>query len=348
MSLEFSQELREKLMQMDFQAMNDASGQYQTLLKQEHTHLYIINMIYADIDRVLEQGQEWEEKYVQRLRSLFPTLPADRVMVLQLYITEEKGELLYDQLCKAPFEPDRDIYLIPWLIDLEQKKLRVPPNQPKKILHVNRVIEGIFDPDQTNTSIPIPSLQIQSSNIFFTLGLIVINGLLWVLMELAGGSTNHKVLLQFGANEVGRIIYRGEYWRLFTSIFLHIGVMHLLYNNFSLYLFGSRVEKYFGKIKFVIIYFVSGFLGSIASVGMAYYVGNLTTLSAGASGAIYGLLGATFALGRKTQRKIDDLSAYTIGIMIVVGVGIGFIYPNIDNTAHIAGLITGYLLGRRL
>ncbi len=348
MNKAFTTSLAEKLQQFDFQQISENHTNSITFLKQEHTHLYIVNLVPMQGMLNSDERKAWEQMYIQRIKKLSQQAPADRIMIIQLYITETKGDLYFQELCQYPFDPDQEMYFIPWLIDLEQKKLRIPPNQPKKILQIEKWIEQILDPQNTKETTKVMPLELKSTNLLLTLSLIAIHGLLWIWMERSGGSTDTKVLLQFGANEIGRILYYGEYWRLFTSMFLHIGVMHLLYNNFSLYLFGSRVEKYFGKMKFLIIYLFSGLVGSALSVLLAYYMGNLTNLSAGASGAIYGLLGATFALGRRTQRSIDQLSAYTIAIMIVVGLGMGFVYPNIDNMAHLAGLLTGYLLGRIL
>lgn len=342
----FIQTFIQKLTELDFYFMGGPDGYF--LLKQEHSHLYVVNLIEADPNQDLEQHQQQKQAYLQQIKEhIYSKIRANRLIVLQLYMTETGGDQIYEQLSDDGFYPDGEIHLISWLIDLEKNILRIPPHQPSKILQVETVIQSILQRESGERVLPFQPLEQKSNNILFTLGLIALNGIIWMLMELAGGSTERSVLIKFGANEMDRILYYGQYWRLFTSMFLHIGVMHLIYNNLSLYIFGSRVEKYYGKKKFLLIYLLSGLAGSIGSVGMGYIL-SVNILSAGASGAIYGALGATFALGQKTKRQIDDLSAYTMGIMIVMGLAMGFLYPNIDNTAHIAGLVTGYLLGRNL
>ncbi len=132
-------------------------------------------------------------------------------------------------------------------------------------------------------------------------------------------------------------IVDGEYYRLISSMFLHASLMHVVFNCLALRALGRDVEIFFGRSKFLIIYFISGFIGSLGSFIFSYRVG------VGASGAIFGLLGANLyllTLNPKLYKKIygtDMLSL--IGINIVIG----FMVPNIDNAAHLAGLVGGYL-----
>ncbi len=171
--------------------------------------------------------------------------------------------------------------------------------------------------------------------------LLGINIVVWLAMTIAGGSTDSQVLLDFGA-KYGPAILRGEYWRLFTSMFLHIGIMHLGFNSYALYALGPEVERFFGRGRYLVIYLLSGVLSSITS----YLISS--NLAAGASGAIFGMVGALAAfylhereaLGTLGRRRLNNLVS-----VVVINLIIGFTVPNIDNAAHIGGLVVGFLMG---
>ncbi|MFJ8063400.1 rhomboid family intramembrane serine protease [Psychrobacillus sp. NPDC096426] len=136
------------------------------------------------------------------------------------------------------------------------------------------------------------------------------------------------------------LISEGEYWRLVTPMFLHATFFHLLFNMFSLFLFGPELEQIAGKARFLTIYLLSGLVGNIAT----YLIHDWNYVSVGASGAIYGILGAFGALVYYTRNFMPQLKQIIVPI-IVIGVIMTFLQPHINATAHIAGLITGFVFG---
>lgn len=172
-----------------------------------------------------------------------------------------------------------------------------------------------------------------------TYSLIFICILVFILMYVLGnGSTDNYTLLVFGAN-VDTLTKTGDYYRLFTSMFLHIGILHLLCNMYSLYIIGKEVENVFGKVKYLIIYLLSGIAGSILSLAF-----NHNTICAGASGAIFGLLGALLYFGYYYRTYLGATLTRTIIPVIVLNLIIGFTSSGIDNAAHIGGLVGGILI----
>ena len=162
---------------------------------------------------------------------------------------------------------------------------------------------------------------------------------LFIMMEvLSGGSTNSLTLLKYGAN-LDVLVKEGEYYRLFTCMFLHIGIMHLACNMYSLYVVGREVESLFGKIKYIIIYVLSGIFGSIMSIAFTH-----NTISAGASGAIFGLLGALLYFGIHYRTYLGDAIKRSLIPIIVINLLIGFFSEGIDLAAHIGGLVGGVLV----
>ena len=172
-----------------------------------------------------------------------------------------------------------------------------------------------------------------------TYSLILICILIFILMYILGnGSEDTYTLLKFGAN-LDVLTKNGQYYRLFTSMFLHIGIIHLLCNMYSLYIIGREVEIVFTKKKYLIIYLLSGIAGSILSLAF-----NHNTVCAGASGAIFGLLGALLYFGYYYRAYLGASVTRSILPVVIINLIIGFASTGIDNAAHIGGLVGGILI----
>lgn len=180
----------------------------------------------------------------------------------------------------------------------------------------------------------------KNSRPIITYILILTNIIVFMLMYMLGnGSNDTKTLIDFGANYV-ILTKSGEYYRIITSAFLHIGAVHLLLNMYSLYIVGTQVEYFYGKIKYLIIYCFSAIMGSLFTVALS----SSNTVAAGASGAIFGLLGAILYFGVKYRGYIGNSIINQIIPVVVLNLIIGFTTPGIGNAAHIGGLIGGYLI----
>lgn len=155
---------------------------------------------------------------------------------------------------------------------------------------------------------------------------------------LGNGSEDINTLLNFGAN-VSSLTKNGEYYRLITCMFLHIGVVHIVLNMYSLYVIGTQIESFFGKFKYLIIYLFSGICGSILSIAFSDNI-----VSAGASGAIFGLLGSMLYFGYHYRAYLGNVLKSQIVPIIVLNLLVGFLSSGVDNAAHIGGLIGGILI----
>ena len=169
-----------------------------------------------------------------------------------------------------------------------------------------------------------------------TYAIIIINILVFISMYLFGnGSNDALTLIKFGANNRYFVTELNQYYRLITSCFIHIGLLHLLFNCYALYVIGSQIENFYGKVKYIIIYLVSGISGSLLSICF----GN--SLSAGASGAIFGLLGSLLYFGYHYRLYLGTAIKTQIIPVIILNLMLGFTLSGVDNAAHIGGLISG-------
>lgn len=257
-----------------------------------------------------------------------------KVKVLSIYTDIEDEKILNNDDVLITKEKDINnpklVSAFPNIVEKTSRKedgleyfIKVTDNINKKNEKRNKVAEKIFSYKK-----PI-----------VTYIIIAICILLYIIMEIFGnGSTNNITLLKFGAN-LDVLVKNGEYYRLFTSIFLHIGIMHLLCNMYSLYIIGREVENLFGKVKYIIIFILSGIFGSILSMAFSHNV-----ISAGASGAIFGLLGALLYFGMHYRTYLGEALVRSIIPILIINLIIGFLSPGIDMAAHIGGFVGGILV----
>lgn len=170
----------------------------------------------------------------------------------------------------------------------------------------------------------------------FTYFFIFLHLVMFYLLETNGGSQNPETLVKYGA-KYNPAILEGDWWRFFTPIVLHIGVLHLLLNTMALFYLGSAVERIYGNARFLGIYLFAGFAGSLASFVFT------SSLSAGASGAIFGCFGALLFVGLIHPKLFLRTMGMNIFVLIGINLAIGFTIPGIDNAGHIGGLIGGFL-----
>lgn len=257
-----------------------------------------------------------------------------KVKVLNIYTDIEDDKMLSDNDIFISKEKDINnpklTSIFPNIVEKTTRKedgieyfVKVTDNINKTNEKRNRVAEKIFSYKK-----PI-----------ITYAIMIICIILFIMMYIFGnGSESTNTLINFGAN-YDVLTKSGEYYRLFTCMFLHIGIMHLICNMYSLYVIGKEVEGLFGKWKYLLIYLLSGICGSMLSLAFSY-----NTVSAGASGAIFGLLGALLYFGYYYRTYLGAVMRSSIIPVILFNLIIGFLSSGIDNAAHIGGLVGGILI----
>ena len=228
-------------------------------------------------------------------------------------IKNEKDVKKYDFLYKCFPDIDKKLKFTEKGMNLF---LKITDDINKKNMEEAKRVEELFKPKK-----PI-----------ITYALIAINVIIFLLGMILNLS---DTFINLFAN-YGPLVTEGQYYRLFTSMFIHANLFHILFNMYALYLLGSQAEGFFGKGKFLVIYILSGISGSLLSILL-----NQGSVSVGASGAIFGILGALLYFGYNNRVYLGNTLIREIVPVILINLAFGFMMTGVDNFAHIGGLIGG-------
>lgn len=173
--------------------------------------------------------------------------------------------------------------------------------------------------------------------------LIGINVIVFLGMSLFGMTEDAEFMLQHGAMYAPYVVEGHEYYRLCTCMFMHFGFAHLVNNMLVLFIVGQYLEEELGTIKYLVVYMAAGLGANILSLCYDVYTGNYA-VSAGASGAIFGIIGAMLYVVIRNRGQVGTLTSRGLIIMIALSLYLGFTSTGVDNLAHIGGLVTGFIM----
>lgn len=176
-----------------------------------------------------------------------------------------------------------------------------------------------------------------------TVVLIIINAVIFLFLSFIGNTEDGGFMFLHGAMYDDAVLQNHEYYRLFTSMFLHFGIEHLLNNMVLLGALGWNLELETGSIRFLLIYLISGIGGNLVSMFYHLSVG-MSVVSAGASGAVFGLMGALLYVVIINKGRLGRLSGRGIFFMILLSLYFGFTSSGVNNIAHLGGLASGFLM----
>lgn len=176
--------------------------------------------------------------------------------------------------------------------------------------------------------------------------LIAVNVIYFLYLEIAGSSEDILFMLDHGAMYAPAVCIGKEYYRLLTAMFMHFGINHIINNMIVLFALGDHLERILGHLKYLVLYLACG-IGSNA-ISMILLGGESSVVSAGASGAIFGVAGALFYAVSMNRGHLEDLNTRELMVMIVLSLYLGFTESGVDNAAHISGLLLGIIFGMLL
>lgn len=175
--------------------------------------------------------------------------------------------------------------------------------------------------------------------------LIVMNVILFLIPDFLGFLIPWDTLFEKGTMIPLLVAEKGEYYRLFTSMFLHFDIRHLLNNMLVLFVLGERLENYLGHARYLLFYVLCGIGANLISLQFYLKSGELFTMSAGASGAIFGVTGGLIWIVYRNRGRIGDINSRQLVLMAALSLYLGFNSTGVNNAAHVGGLVTGMLLG---
>lgn len=176
------------------------------------------------------------------------------------------------------------------------------------------------------------------------IGLIAVNVIYFLYLEMNGSTEDTQFMVSHGAMYAPLVIERGEYYRLITSTFMHFGINHIMNNMLILFILGDNLERALGHIKYLLFYLICGVGANVASM-IINLSGYRNVVSAGASGAIFGVIGGIFYAVAVNRGQLEDLSTRQLVVVILFSLYFGFTSTGVDNAAHIAGLVIGIIMG---
>lgn len=305
----------------------------------------VIRLYQIDINwsNWLSRDMERTALNAERIRS---SLRSRSLKVVSIYISAYPPVDSYEHIINPVFlSPNKKVQIETVLLDRSVQDwkignyilsdlLVIPEMEAERETDIQKYKEDIFTRLRQNEKEERQLLNFGKP--FITYLFIAIQVIVFFLMELNGGSTNSETLIKWGA-KVNYLIANGEWWRFVTPVFLHIGILHLLMNSIALYYVGPLIERIFGLSRFLFIYLFAGFSGVFASYLLS------PSLSAGASGAIFGCFGALLYFAWRFPQLFFRVMGWNVIIIISINLIFGFTIQGIDNAGHIGGLIGGFL-----
>ncbi|MCI9541894.1 MAG: rhomboid family intramembrane serine protease [Lachnospiraceae bacterium] len=224
-----------------------------------------------------------------------------------------------------------------WIVDRNTNNLIIYEEQPDEFAGIKKPLEVLLREEK---------IERRPSNSQVTLCntiIVAINILVFFVMRLAEKKGGGNSFIQWGALYMPYMDQPKEFYRLFTAMFLHFDMAHLSSNMIILFALGDNLERALGKVRYVLLYIGSGVGASILSCIYNRLL-DRAVVAAGASGAIFGVIGALFYLTIKNKGRLEELTMPRMGLMILYILYSGFSTPGIDNAAHIGGLLTGFFM----
>ena len=306
--------------------------------REENTYVNVLHVI--DYRQGLYISQDQYEHLKKTIRDFFQEKGVKEIHILSLFISTdtEKAKLL----CKE------DAFC--WLINPQENRLLIHENQVADFYGMKDLLENFL------YKLSISPAEGQNSSIrehvksavdinrnwkqfpWINSLLVLINVILFIICTFTG-----NLLYNIGAFSVLNLIQDGEWYRIFTSMFLHWDMEHLISNMLVLYYIGNAVENQMGHLPYAITYFLSGISGAIFSIGYELFTHNFVS-SAGASGAVFGIEGALLMLVILHRGKWADMTAGRVVFTIAFSLYCGFTSSFVNNAAHIGGVLVGFLV----
>ena len=259
--------------------------------------------------------------FVEGLQEKLPQIQCTQLICLYLTIGAEP---LAEVRPLADTDRMGSLHHIAWHYATDTDTLQVADGSPDKLMGIEKLLRMAATGEDTAGKRPVVTF-----SIFAICAVLLLYG-------MATGQ-NEFLWERFSVSREA-VLGQGQYYRLITAMFFHGSIMHLAANSIYLFYFGSRAELLLGKVRYVILYLISGICGGLCSVFLGHYA------SIGASGAIFGLLGAMLILTREKGSRYTGMNYATMILLAFTALAMGFLDVGVDNWAHLGGFLSGALV----
>lgn len=260
-------------------------------------------------------------------------------------------------LAREFIEENSDTY---WIINESTDQLVIFENQKAEFLDAKEIIERVlgfrdteYSFDSSEGAEPIGVLNKMKrlfssmSGMMITCSILFINIVVFVIMDWSYDWSVYNSFVKQGGISYSTIIHNHQYYRFLTHMFIHGNINHLFGNMLVLFFIGTQVEKRLGRFRYTILYFVGGIVAAITSLGYNR-IQDVSTLSIGASGAIFALVGALVAIVIFNRSEFAEIGIKRLLFFVALTIFSGMNTKGIDNAAHVGGLLAGLILGQVL
>ncbi len=337
-----------QLVQQDFQLLSPQAQGIHVLVKPYHPVFYLVQLIDGST-WTKEQVSHWMQQYAKEAKVWAASVRCNQQVLLTVLclpqVTEEENQhwLSPDWMPPVLEEAQHQVF---WLCETSSGRYWAPKGHPTRLLHIQDAIQqglgshAIGSEEKTvwETARAVEEQTSQhplSQSVPATLALILLLVVLYGIFRFVP-----QPLQQQYWNNHSAVWQQGEYWRLLTALFFHGDFLHLGYNCLSLYIFGSLLERYEGKAFLLVTFFLSGLGGNVLSSILC----PPDVYALGASGAVFGLIGAFLLRSRREKRQLDGWNYPTIVLFVAISLVLGGVSPDVDNWAHLGGCLTGFFL----
>ncbi|MCM1049817.1 MAG: rhomboid family intramembrane serine protease [Clostridiales bacterium] len=335
-------QLENLLLEQGFYKVSSNLPEFVFFFHGENTYINVLQVI--DYKQGLYISKDQYEHIKEKIQSFFIEKGISDVHILSLLISADVGKA--KQLC------GEDAFC--WIINPMENRLMIYENQVADFYGMKDVLEKfLYEINDTPYAEEDLSSQqagrgrqpltmasmweaVRNLSCWGNIILVAANVILYIVCSFTG-----SLLYNMGDFSIADVITKGEWYRIITSMFLHVDINHLVSNMLILYYIGNAVEKYMGGIPYIIIYFLSGIAGNMVSAGYELLSGNYVS-SVGASGAVFGIEGALLMLALIYKGKCAEVTTGRLMFAIAFSLYCGFTSSNINNAAHIGGLLAGF------
>lgn len=317
---------------------SDEEFSERAFIKPDSPVLYYVSICddnLNDFNNYTAKKANFSENMYGALKTTLSIVRCKSVVCVNIIVTDNMNSEKSEFLKSCEIYPETGRYNVWWIYDTSENKLYTGNNHPDKVIGIEDILfysAGIKSQKLKEVK------EAQGNNkIPFTLSICFINIIIFAVMMIIG---KRDEFIQLFGNSQYYILEYKEFYRLFSCMFIHADIFHIIENMISLYIFGGMTERFYGSFDTALVYFFSGAVGSLISFAFG------TGISVGASGAIFGLIACILYTSKVNKKSVEGINYATMLIIAILNIASGFMISEVDNFGHIGGFLAGLIVSK--